>query len=141
MNGFLKNIRFYILVASVTYSAAVYFFVTSIIPQGSLQIIRLTEVYALSAITMLYVALLASPFCYTFRGFPYRAQYLKARRAIGVSAFYFALLHASLAFFGQLGGFEGLWFLSDKYLFAISLSVTALIILFLMALTSFDVMV
>ncbi len=63
---------------------------------------------------------------------------MKARRAIGVSAFFFALLHENLAFFGQLGGFSGLSFLSSKYLLAISFSSIALVILFLMAATSFD---
>ncbi len=66
---------------------------------------------------------------------------MKARRALGVSAFYFGLLHGLFAFFGQLGGFAGLGFLSSKYLLAISLSFIALVILFLMTVTSFDFMV
>jgi len=109
--------------------------------QETLQIIRLTQVYALTAVTLLYIVLLAGPFCYTFQQLPFRGKYLKARRALGVSTFYFGLLHASLAFFGQLGGFEGLGFLNGTYLLAISLSFTALCILALMATTSFDYMI
>ncbi len=66
---------------------------------------------------------------------------MKARRALGVSTFFFAFLHAYFGFFGELGGFEGLGFLSDKYILAISLSSIALLILFLMAATSFDWMI
>lgn len=141
MKSLLHNIRFYILTFSVSFSLAVYLWAMIAIPPGSLQTIRLTEIYALTATTFLYLALLAGPLCYTFRELPFRAQYLKARRAIGVSAFYFSFLHFLLAFFGQLGGIPGLWFLSGKYLFAISLSFTALIILFLMAITSFDAVI
>lgn len=118
-----------------------YFFVLIFFHSDTLQKIRLTEYYAFFAISFLYLALLAGPFCYNIKTFPYRAQYLKARRALGVSAFYFAFLHALLAFFEQLGGFAGLSFLSNTYLLAISLSATALVILGLLAATSFDRMV
>lgn len=133
----LRNIRFYILIISLIVSIIFSFQILGTIP-SSLQIARLTQIYALTSIIFLYFALLAGPFCYTFRKFPFRGQYLKARRAIGVSAFYFGLLHGLFAFFGQLGGFAGLGFLSNKYLLAISLSFAALIILLLMAGTSFD---
>src|SRR5258708_1943827 len=135
------NVRFYVLIFSVLLSVGFYLYVRLTIPEGALQIIRLTQYYALSALTYLYLAVLAGPLMYVAKWFPFRAQYLKARRAIGVSAFYFGLLHALLAFFGQLGGFAGLFFLSGNYLLAISLSFTALVILFLMAATSFDAMV
>jgi DMSO/TMAO reductase YedYZ heme-binding membrane subunit len=138
IKSLFNNIRFYVLAGSIVFSLFVYLYIITVIPLEQLQIIRLTQVYALSSLAFLYLALLAGPFCYTFKRFAYRGPYLKARRAIGVSAFYFALLHSSFAFFGQLGGFEGLGFLSNKYLLAISLSFTALIILFLMAATSFD---
>ena len=132
------NIRFYVLCFSILFSFAVYLIIISLYPLEQLQIIRLTQIYALTAVIYLYLALLAGPFCYMFGWFPFKAQYLKSRRALGVSAFYFAFLHTCLAFFGQLGGFEGLGFLSGKYLIAISLSVTALTILLFMAITSFD---
>jgi len=137
----LNNIRFYILLISVLLSGMVYVWVVTTIPQGALQIVKLQQIYAFAAIIFLYFALLAGPFCYTFRRFPYRGQYLKARRAIGVSAFYFSLLHVLLTFFGQLGGFSGLGFLSEKYLFALILGVIALVIFFFLAITSFDVVV
>lgn len=140
MKPLLRNIRFYILIISLVISIVFSILILNTV-HSSLQIVRLTQIYALTAIVFLYFALLAGPFCYIFKRLPFRSQYLKARRAIGVSAFYFGLLHAMFAFFGQLGGFGGLGFLSNKYLLAISLSFIALIILFLMAATSFDFMV
>ncbi len=138
LNKLLNNIRFYILLFSLVLSINIYFFVPVFFDSETIQIIRLTQVYALLAIFFLYFALLAGPFCYTFRRFPYRAKYLKARRALGVSSFYFAVLHAFFAFFGQLGGFQGLQFLPDTYLLAIGLSFFSLHILALLSLTSFD---
>lgn len=134
----LHNIRFYVLIFSIILSAGIYFWAILSFDSLRLQIIRLTQIYSLTAVGYLYLTLLAGPFCYTFKGLPFRSQYIKARRALGVSAFYFALLHACFAFFGQLGGFEGLFFLSNKYLLAISLSFTALVILAIMTVTAFD---
>jgi DMSO/TMAO reductase YedYZ heme-binding membrane subunit len=141
--GFLSklvhNIRFYVLLLSGLFSGGVYIWALLTFPdRPNIQIIRLTQFYSLTSVTYLYLALLAGPLTYTFRFLPFRQHYLKARRALGVSAFYFGLLHGSIAFFGQLGGFAGLAYLSSNYLIAISLSFTALVILSAMAITSFD---
>src|SRR5258708_21034017 len=104
---------------------------------SSWSLIQLVQTYALTAAFYLYLTLLAGPLCYTFKFLPFRMQYIKARRAIGFSAFYFGLLHALFAFFGVLGGFQSLPTLPGKYLIAISLSFTSLIILTIMAATSF----
>lgn len=137
----LKNVRFYVLVFSLLLSAVIYGLVIYIIPESSLRVTTLTQMYALTAITYLYVTLLIGPAVYMFKWLPWRGYIHRSRRAIGVSVFYFASLHASLAFFGQLGGFKGLFFLNRNYLIAITLSFTALVILACMAATSFDVMV
>ena len=133
-----KNIRFYILVISLSFSVGAYLWVLQTIPEGTLQIIRITQIYAFTALILLYLALLIGPLCYQFRWIPKRALIVKSRRAIGVSAFYFALLHALCAFFEELGGFSGLFYLPTNYLIAISLSFTALCILTAMAATSFN---
>lgn len=138
MNSLLKNIRFYLLVAAVLYSVGIFYWGITSFKSPLTQNIRIEQVFALSAITLLYLTILVSPLLFTFPELPYGNEYKKARRALGVSAFYFGLLHTLLTFFGQLGGFEGLSFLSDKYVIAISMSVTALIILFLMSATSID---
>jgi len=142
MKELFNNIRFYILLFSITFSVGIYFFITSsTITSTQTQIIRLEQIYALTAVIYLYLALLAGPFCYTFPAFPLKVEYLKARRALGVSAFYFALIHAWVAFFGQLGGFAGIPFLNDRYLLALTCSLIALLILSLLAATSFDAVI
>ncbi len=134
--SFLTNIRFYILLFSALLAGSIYFYVKQTIPTEAAQTIKLTQTYALIAVTYLYFALLTSPLTRFFTFLPFRGTYLHARRAIGVSAFIFADLHFWNAFFGELGGFAGLQFLNLKYLTAISLGATSLTILTLMAMTS-----
>lgn len=142
MTALFSNIRFYTLLFSILISGIIYCFIMSSPALSSqAQIIKLEQIYALTAVIYLYLALLAGPLCYTFPAFPVKEEYLKARRALGVSAFYFALLHSCLAFFGQLGGFAGLPFLPENFLLAITLSFIALIILSLLAATSFDAVI
>ncbi len=137
----LHNVRLYVLAFSIFLSVGMWVGVRHDTADGLLQVIRLTQLFALTALAYLYTALLIGPAVYIFKWLPWRGGIYRARRAIGVSAFYFASLHAYLAFFKQLGGFAGLAFLDAKYLIAISLSFTALVILCLMAATSFDSMV
>jgi len=133
MKYLFKNVRFYVLLFSIGLSIFIYF--------SSWNVTQLTQTYALIAATFLYLTLLAGPLCYQFKFLPFKGQYIKARRALGVSAFYFGLLHACFGYFGELGGFPGLLMLPGKYLIAITLSFTSLIILTLMAATAFDFMI
>lgn len=141
MHELFHNIRFYILTTAIVFSLVINTIMVSTISSPQLQTIRLTQIYGLTAFAFLYLSLLAGPFCYMFASFPWKKQYLKARRALGVASFYFAGLHATIAFFGQLGGFEGLGFLTTNYQIAIGLSTTALCILLLQAMTSFDAVI
>lgn len=136
----LRNNRFYILIFSFLFSALLYGWVMTSF-QGNVQQIRLTQAYALTAVTFLYLTLLAGPLVYAFPNLPFMEGYKHARRALGVSAFYFAALHASISFFGLLGGFEGLLFLSDRYILNVLLGFSALVILGALALTSFDALI
>lgn len=139
--GLSGNIRFYVLLTSSMVAGGIYFWAVTSFQGEGFQIINLTQTYALTSVIYLYFALLASPLVRFFPGLPFRAKYIQARRAIGVSAFFFGAVHAYFAFFGELGGFEGLQFLNSTYLIAITLSTAALTILTLMALTSFDFMI
>lgn len=132
------NIRFYILLFSAVLAASIYIWVKSAVSIEVSQAIILDRLYALIAVGFLYFTLLRTPLVNFFPNLPYRELYKKSQRALGVSAFFFALLHAYFSFFGELGGFGGLGFLSNSYILAISLSATALLILFLLAATSFD---
>ncbi len=137
MRFFKTKIRYFVLISSLTLSGLVYIFVKTNY-SDNLATIRLTQIYALLAILYLYLAIIASPLFSVFPNLSFRPTYILARRALGVSAFWFAFLHANIAFFLQLQGFQGLGFLSSKYLTAISLSFFALIVLSIMTLTSFD---
>jgi len=135
------NIRFYVLIGSIILSLIVYIWIIATTDVGIPQTAKLVQTYGFISIIYLYVTLLAGPFCYTFKSFLYRAYYLKARRGLGVATFYFAFLHTTISFFGQLGGFAGLGFLDNNYLFAVILGFTAFFILSLLAITSFDYVV
>lgn len=136
-----RNIRFWVLLTGFVWSVGVYWYLRTTVLDNSVRSIYLGQVYGLTALSFLYVTLLAGPFCYTFPSFPWRTRYIRARRALGVSTFYFSCLHAYQTFFQQIGGLSGLEFLNDRYLLAISLSTTALLIFTAMASTSFDRMI
>lgn len=141
MNSLLKNVRFYVLIFSLVLSVALFMYVQATVPQGPVRIVVITQYYALTALTYLYFTLLCGPFVFAFKTFPHKGVYFKARRALGVSTMYFATLHASLAFFLQLGGLAGVLSLPGRYRLAILLSSLALSMLYILASTSFDYMV
>ncbi len=134
----LTNNRFWFLCASGLLAAIVLASVWTLIPAGELRIIRLQQAYGLIGTVYLYFAVLATPLTKVFPGIRGRSTYLHLRRAIGVSAFGFSFLHVVIAFFGQLGGFSGVGFLSSRYILALTLGVLGLIVLGSMAATSFD---
>ena len=137
---FLRHIRRGVIIFSVALAAGAFFVVRAGSPLTADGIVRLEEFYAFAAVAFLYVALLASPLISAFPKLPVsvRAVYVKSRRALGVSAFLFGLLHGSIAFFVLLGGFGGLVNLPSQYLFPVSLGFTVLVILAALAATSFD---
>jgi DMSO/TMAO reductase YedYZ heme-binding membrane subunit len=139
LHALRTNKRFYILIGSILLSLLLYFFAGY--GRSTVSITRLIQYYALTSIVYLYVALLIGPLSKVVPVFPLRAAWLFVRRALGVSACYFALLHAFIAFFLHLGGFAGLSFLNDQYIIAILLSTVSLLILTVMAATSFDAVI
>jgi DMSO/TMAO reductase YedYZ heme-binding membrane subunit len=124
----IRRIRIILYTTSILIAVGIYL--------SEMSAARLDQVYALLAITFLYFALLASPLYSVWPNLPWRPVYIQARQALGVSAFFYGLIHAYISFFDLLGGFEGLPFLSSKYLIAISLSATSLLILAILAATS-----
>ena len=138
MAEILKRIRRAILFTSIVFSVSVFFIIKKNIPHGSTQIIRYNEVLGFASTITLYLTLLISPLFYAFPDLPLKIVAVKARRALGVSSFYFAFIHAASTFFFQLQGFDGVGFLSNRYLFALGISAVSLGILFALMLTSFD---
>ncbi len=138
-HNLLSNNRFWILLFGGFLSVLVFVSVWSLIPGGdNLRLIRLQQLYGFIGIVFIYIAILATPLTKVFVNFPGRETYLHARRAIGVSAFYFSSLHTGIVLFGQLGGLSNISYLTGLYQLSLFLGCIALLILFLMALTSFD---
>lgn len=131
------NLRFYILAVSVLLSIGVFAYLRLTIPGDQLLYIRTQQVYGLLSIACLYTALLVSPLGFAI-GKQRVAHLAFSRRAIGVSAFYFALLHTGIALWGQLGGLSEIAFLPSFFQLALAGGFVALIVLCLMAATSFD---
>jgi DMSO/TMAO reductase YedYZ heme-binding membrane subunit len=134
----LANSRFWILAVAVTVSVNVIGFVQLMVPSGSLQTIRIEQFFGFISLLLLYVAILASPLTKVFPNIPGKEAYLHARRAIGVSACYYALLHTYITFFQQLGGFGGTKYLNHTYHLSLLGGAFTLAVLCIMAATSFD---
>lgn len=133
-----RNSRFWILATAVTASVNIAGFVQLTLPSGSLQTIRLEQLYGFISLALLYIAILASPLTKVIPRLPGKDAYLHARRAIGVSAFYYGCLHVAIAFFGQLGGFRGFPYLNASYHASLLLGIFVLGVLFVMTATSLD---
>ncbi|MEN9328541.1 MAG: hypothetical protein RI947_1349 [Candidatus Parcubacteria bacterium] len=98
--------------------------------------LKAVQWYGFISFAYLYFTLLASPLYTTFPKLPYRPLYFKARKALGLSSFFFALPHAYIGFFGFIQGFEGLQYWSDTYVFSMVCGFIALLIMAVLALTS-----
>lgn len=133
-----RNSRFWILTTGIVLSICIAGVIQLLIPNGSLQIIRIEQVYGFIAIILLFLAVLASPLCYAYPNLPLKNAYLHARRALGVTAFYYACLHSILAFTQQLGGLDGIKYYNDEYNWSIFFGFICLVILFIMSATSLD---
>lgn len=130
-----------LLIVCVLYSALVFGLLQLIYSDGSVFLIRLAQVYALSALTCLYIALLYKPISYSFPTFPWLNIYKSVYTQAITASWYFASLHAFIAFYGLLGGWEGLFFLSDRYVLNTVLGFCALAILTVVSLLSFEMLV
>jgi DMSO/TMAO reductase YedYZ heme-binding membrane subunit len=133
----LNNSRFYILVCSLVVSVATFAWLRLTAESNQLLLIRTQQLYGFICLVLWYIALIISPLGYVI-GKHRMGHIAFARRAIGVSAFYFALLHASTALFGQLGGMGKLQYLPDLFKWSLLGGGVALFVLALMAITSFD---
>ena len=133
----LANSRFYILMSTVLLSVGVVSYLQLQIPSEQLFYIRTEQVFGLLAVVYWYCALLISPLGYAIG--KQRTKRLEfARRAIGVSAAYFAVLHGAVALWGQLGGISELTLLPAIFKWSLAAGAFAVVVLLAMAATSFD---
>ncbi len=141
MNKFstlLANSRFYILAGSLLLSIFLASYLRLHIPDDRLYYIRLEQIFGFISVVFLYIAVVLTPASKLIGKKPWLQQVLFARRAVGVSAAYFAALHVYLVMVEQIGGFSGLSLLPTRFKVSFALGTLALIILLLMAATSFD---
>lgn len=109
------------------------------IPGDQLYYIRLEQVFGFLSVVYLYVAVIASPLSKVVGEKRSAMRYLLfARRAIGVSAAYFAALHALIALLAQIGGFSELGLLPERFVWSLAFGAFSLVVLLIMAATSFD---
>lgn len=133
----LNNSRFYVLAFSLLLSTVVFSWLRLMIPSDQLFYIRTQQVFGLLCIVYWYIALIISPIKYVVG--KDRIKHIEfARRAIGVSAFYFALLHAGVAIWGQFGGIAQLQYLPTLFKWSLIGGTFGLFVLMIMAATSFD---
>lgn len=137
----MNNSRFWILAVAITASVLIAGSVQFVIPSGSLQVIRIEQIYGFVSLALIYSALMISPLTIVFARIPHRSAIIHSRRAIGVSGFYFAILHTVVAFFGQLGGFSGVSYLNSVYRWSLLLATFALAVLLVMTVTSHDTII
>jgi DMSO/TMAO reductase YedYZ heme-binding membrane subunit len=132
-----SNSRFYILLSSFLISLLVISDLRLNFASDQLFYIRSEQVFGLLAMVYWYIALIISPLKSVISTHSLR-QATFARRAIGVSAAYFVLLHAVIATWGQLGGLGALQYLPTMFKWSlIGGGITAFVLL-IMAATSFD---
>ena len=136
-----NNSRFYVLVFSVLLSAFVVCWLRARLVGDQLFYIRTEQAYGFIAVAYLYLALIISPVEKVVGKREWVKGLLFTRRAIGVSAAYFAVLHMVVALWGQIGGLGGVALLPERFVWAIGFGAVALIVLLLMAATSFDAVV
>lgn len=134
----LKYIRYIILTAAILLALLLYFFNIGQYTHLSAFYAELGQNYALLAVALIYLSLIITPIYFAFPKLPFKPVAIKSRRALGVSAFIFALMHVFLEFFKVFGGFSNLQYLHGKYLLAFLLGLIALLVLAAMAATSFN---
>lgn len=132
----ISRIRPIIYACNFFLAVGIYYVVTATITGEQAQTAQLIRIFAFTSVLFLYFTLLASPLYSAFPLFPFRPVYIKARQALGVSAFAFGLTHASLVFFKVFGGFAGFQFLDLRGWIAVSAGLGTLLILTVLAVTS-----
>ncbi len=95
-----------------------------------------TQWHAALGFGFLYLALLVTPLYELWPGLPGRSRAREMRRALGLSALWFAALHSYFGWFRFVGGFDGLAYWSTYFRWSLVYGLIALAILVLLAVTS-----
>jgi DMSO/TMAO reductase YedYZ heme-binding membrane subunit len=138
LRNLVNNSRFYLLGLALLASIAIACGLRLTVESTQLWYIRTEQVYGFVALGAVYAALILTPISKLVGKRPIMRLLLFSRRAIGVSAFYFAVLHGGFALYGQLGGWAAISVLPERFIIAFGLGAGALLVLFMLAATSFD---
>ncbi|HEX6462606.1 MAG TPA: ferric reductase-like transmembrane domain-containing protein [Candidatus Saccharimonadales bacterium] len=141
MKNLLNNNRFYTLAFSFLLSIFIACLLRIQVESNQLYYIQLGEAFGFLAVVYLYMTLIISPLRLMMGKPEWMNSIVFARRALGVSVAYFALAHAGVSLWGQLGGLNGLLLLPDKFVWPIIFGAIALALLVILTFTSFDKMV
>ena len=136
-----NNNRFYILVGSVLVSIFVTCWLRLQVSDDTLYYVQLEQAFGFLSIAFLYVALIISPIKKLIGASEWMKNVVFARRAIGVSAAYFALLHTGVSLWGTMGGLAGLSLLPVGFLWPMIWGAIAVVLLCVLAFLSVDKMV
>jgi DMSO/TMAO reductase YedYZ heme-binding membrane subunit len=123
---------------SLVLSIAVYAYISLHTQSANLRLVQLEEFYGFMSIILLFKAVIARPLYRVFPTLSFKALHYRCLGGLGISCFYFALLHGVIGFFGLLQGVQGLPFLTTKELVSITLGFLAILILSIMAATSWN---
>lgn len=139
LKHWFAGIRVYIAIAIVLVTFEVWWWASASYAGSDLAAIRIQQAYAWIAMALLAMALLIGPLLKVLTRLPFGAKMLlrDARRMLGIGAAWFGLLHAGISYVALFGAPNPLT-LADVYQRSFLLGMAALIILLLMAFTSFD---
>lgn len=137
LKHWLGGIRLYIAIAIAVVTAEAWWWAHVVYGSDSTGTIRLEEIYAWTAVMLLGLAVSIGPFLKLFPKFVGVKLLRDARRLLGIGAAWFGTLHAAIAFFGLFHAPNPLT-LASVYRQAFLWGMVALVILLLMAFTSFD---
>lgn len=128
-----------IYAAALAWALCIFGFVSYTVPTVTYSLALLMRCYALTALFLLYAVLAPGIIMTFFPRFSANMLLIRFRRAAGVSVFFFAFLHATIAFFVNLSGkVSSVLFLSQRNQTALLFSASAFCIFSLLAITSFD---
>lgn len=131
----LAGIRIYIAFAAVILTLAVWWWGHTLFGGTQLEIIRIQEVYGWLSIGFLALALMIGPLLRLAPQLPGKAIIWDSRRAMGLSAAWFGLLHTLIVYFKQFDATNPTQ-LPSAYQQAMLIGLIGLIILLIMAATS-----
>ncbi len=138
IHALLPYSRRLIYILAIIWACLLFFYVSYTLPDEATAWHQLTRYYALTALFGVFIVLIPGLVNIYFPGFAFNELLVHSRRALGVSTFFFALFHSVIDYFYSLSGsIQFIYFLPDVQRFSFIFSIIAILIMFLMAATSF----